>query len=181
MDYIISDTHFNHTNILRFEKRPFQNVNEMNEFMIASWNDKITHKDRVFLLGDVIFTRKRDVVIDLLSNLNGKIIIILGNHDKVLYKMFIKNQYRDLNGRIYIAGQIYEPKVQFQNQNNYEKVVLSHYPIYSWNARYHGRKHFYGHVHSNSINLIENMFNVSADVLDFTPQTFDYVVNNQLK
>jgi calcineurin-like phosphoesterase family protein len=181
MDYIISDLHIKHYNILKFENRPFRNIEEHDNTIINNWNNIVTDKDRVFLLGDVMFTHKKDEVLSLLLSLNGKITILLGNHDKPLCKLFYSGKYFNRNNKIFIAGQIYETKVLINKK--YEKVVLSHYPILSWNANYHGRKHFYGHVHSklpykNLINLSERKlaYNVSAEILNFKPRTFDEVI-----
>ena len=40
--YFTSDFHFYHTNIIRFDNRPFRNVDEMNETIVGNWNDKIS-------------------------------------------------------------------------------------------------------------------------------------------
>ena len=46
----ISDTHFDHTNIIKFCKRPFKSTNEMNEVMLDNWNSTVKKNDIVFLL-----------------------------------------------------------------------------------------------------------------------------------
>jgi calcineurin-like phosphoesterase family protein len=178
VDFIISDTHFNHGNILKYVKRPFSSVKEMDDEIVLRWNENVSKKDRVFLLGDVMFSRKIDEILTQLNLLNGKIIIVLGNHDKTLYDFYIKGNLNNPNKKIFIASPIFEPKVLIKGFKDYQKVVLCHYPIYSWNAKLHGRLHFYGHVHSNTITDLKNAYNVSSDVLNFTPTTFDEVIKN---
>lgn len=39
--FFTSDTHFNHTNIIRFCNRPFKDVTHMNETIIANWNSVV--------------------------------------------------------------------------------------------------------------------------------------------
>ena len=48
MIYFISDTHFNHHNILSYEpeSRPFADIHGMNEYIIERWNEKITDEDK---------------------------------------------------------------------------------------------------------------------------------------
>lgn len=38
--WFTSDHHFNHANIIKFTDRPYSTVEEMNEAMIAGWNDE---------------------------------------------------------------------------------------------------------------------------------------------
>jgi calcineurin-like phosphoesterase family protein len=97
--FVISDTHFNHENILKFKDkddkpvRNFSDVHEMNEIMIKNWNAMIGTKDKVYHLGDVYFGNA-DRASKILSRLNGKKRLVLGNHDNfkgsVLHKFFEK-------------------------------------------------------------------------------------------
>ena len=50
--FFTSDTHFNHANIIRFCNRPFIDVAQMNETLIANWNKVVGEDDTVFHLGD---------------------------------------------------------------------------------------------------------------------------------
>lgn len=77
--FFTSDTHFGHINILNFCERPFKDTDEMDEVIITNWNNKVGKNDIVFHLGDFAFaTNKRWQ--ELIHRLNGKIILVLGNH-----------------------------------------------------------------------------------------------------
>ena len=78
--FFTSDTHFNHANIIRFCNRPFKDVEQMNEVMIANWNSVIGKDDTVFHLGDFCLGGAAEWT-KILERLNGKIYLIMGNHD----------------------------------------------------------------------------------------------------
>lgn len=78
--FFTSDTHFNHSNIIRFCNRPFHNVEEMNETIIRNWNSVVAPDDIVFHLGNFCLGGAAEWT-KILERLNGRIYLILGNHD----------------------------------------------------------------------------------------------------
>ena len=78
--FFTSDTHFNHTNIIQYCQRPFKSTDEMNEAIIDNWNSVVGEEDTVFHLGDFCLGSSAEWN-KILNRLNGKIYLILGNHD----------------------------------------------------------------------------------------------------
>ncbi|MBQ4059987.1 MAG: metallophosphoesterase, partial [Lachnospiraceae bacterium] len=78
--FFTSDTHFYHSNIINFCGRPFKNVEVMNETLIANWNSVVGPDDIVFHLGDFCLGGSAEWT-NILNRLNGKIYLIVGNHD----------------------------------------------------------------------------------------------------
>lgn len=91
--WVISDTHFNHANILKFEDRvgkkvrdQFSSVEEMNEVMIQRWNSVVKPGDKVYHLGDVVFgADKEQWLAKNMARLNGSKRLLLGNHDEATH------------------------------------------------------------------------------------------------
>lgn len=79
--FLTSDLHFGHKNIIEYEKRPFRNVEDMNAGIIKNWNKIVSNDDMVFCLGDVSFGGA-EMTKECVSQLQGKKILIMGNHDR---------------------------------------------------------------------------------------------------
>ena len=89
MIYFTSDTHFNHTNIIRYCNRPFNCVDEMNNSLVQNWNKIITNNDVVYHLGDFALGMKEQAN-DIIKKLKGTIYLIRGNHDNWSLKTYEK-------------------------------------------------------------------------------------------
>ena len=166
--FFISDTHFSHNNIIKYENRPFTSVEEMNETMINNWNSKVKYNDEVYILGDFIFDNKENAL-DIIDKLNGRKYMIRGNHDRILKYEEVANKFEWI-------------KDYFVLKYNKMKFVLFHYPIQVWDCQHHGSIHLYGHVHSNIGDHrmeydIPNSYNVGVDVNKFTPISIDEILN----
>ncbi len=80
--FFISDLHFFHANIIKYESRPFKDVEEMNQVLINNWNSIVkSNDDKVFILGDLSLGNKDQIKL-IIDQLNGYKILIFGNHDR---------------------------------------------------------------------------------------------------
>ena len=174
MTYFISDLHLGHKNVLQFDSRPFFTLEEMHEAIIRNWNQTVTDKDTVYLLGDVAWND--DIGYEIVKQLHGKKILVLGNHD---------NRIDRTRGLFEKVTQMAEIKV------NGEFVVLSHYPMAVWNRSFYGSVHLYGHVHNSkesemvrkhhecmiASGMKHECYNVGCMMpyMDYTPRTLEQI------
>lgn len=151
MAWFISDTHFNHTNIIKYCNRPFSSTIEMNEHIISKWNDTINKNDTVHHLGDFALQSDKNTVLNLVSQLNGKIILILGNHDRHSKQWFLDCGFAEVHKSVEI--------------NQY---ILSHRPRLIDTL---GDKiNIHGHIHNAENNLDKSKYiNVSCEMLNYVP------------
>lgn len=183
MDYFISDLHIGHKNVLSFDQRAFKIIEEHDSTLIENWNNTVTTDDTVYLLGDISWYSVNKTK-EIMQQLPGKKVWILGNHD---YKL-AKNQ---------------ELRKEFEEITDYKDIklpngkylILCHYPIPCFKNHLRGSYHFYGHVHnSKEWEIMEktrkmiveefgqpcNMFNVGCmmEYMNYTPRTFKEIVGD---
>jgi calcineurin-like phosphoesterase family protein len=182
MKYYISDLHFDHANMLKFEPeaRPFRNVDEMNRVLIQKWNNKVKPTDEVYILGDFCFDNTGYKANSFLEQLNGTKYMIKGNHDGFLWKPgFDRDHFEWIRDYAEIADEVDGEGVC---------VCLFHYPIAVWNKKHHHSYHLFGHIHSNKadaghhpldFDLGDHAFNVGADVRDLEPKTLQELVDSK--
>lgn len=134
INYYISDTHFGHKNIIRYDNRPFRKVDEMDAALISRWNDMVSDDDTVYVLGDFSWHRE-EKTLEILDSLSGHKVLIKGNHDRVSPKIARK------------FDKVYD---YLDISDNGTRVIMSHYPMPFWNGQFRNSVHLYGHVHNSS-------------------------------
>ena len=189
MNFYISDLHLGHKNILRFDPRPWYDVDEMNKALIEKWNSVVNRGDTVYHLGDFLWKGDADTWKSTLNKLNGHKVFIKGNHDPK--NIPTKNPN--------LSPLIPDMKDYMEIKDGRYKIILSHYPLLAYKHSYDPDTFmFYGHVHSNTkeaemINqftreLINNhqkeydnrgqLINVGCmkSYMDYTPRTAEYLI-----
>lgn len=165
MRYYIADSHFFHGALnTKMDRRGFESVEAMNEYMLRQWNRKVRKNDEVVILGDLSWGKAEETN-ELLERLNGRLYLIQGNHDR-----FLKN--KDYNAGRFVWIKPYE-----ELQDNKRKVILCHYPIMCYNGQYRVDENgnpkvymLYGHVHdTQDQRLLERFQAITRETASVSP------------
>ena len=173
MNYFISDLHLGHKNAVALNFRPFESWEEMDETLINNWNNRVKSDDVVYILGDLVWQSCDPE--KYLQQLSGRKILITGNHDEKWLNRGDYSNYFEL------VTPYLETKIDGLT------VTLCHYPMVEWKAsRKIGSKklgyHIHGHIHNGWKDFYRGLFlaphalNAGADILNFTPATFEELV-----
>lgn len=183
--FFTSDLHFGHRNILEFCKRPFNSVEEMDEALIENWNSVVKPNDFVFDLGDFAFAPNHRWY-ELLARLNGKHVLILGNHDIIRWP---GDNVMELFHRV-------EQQMILKIEDRW--VYLNHYPFLcyggSWRSPEGAVFNLHGHVHSgpncggkdcDRLSMrFPYQYDVGVDNNNYTPVSWEQIkeiIENQVK
>ena len=178
MILFISDLHFGHQNIVRLCNRPFVDVDEMDAVLIENWNRKVKKNDVVYLIGDVVWDKKK--VAHYMEQLSGKKILIAGNHDSTWVKREECQQY-------------FEDVLPYLEVHlNGHPITMCHYPMLEWRSSREEVKRklgylIHGHIHNRvsdeyrQLFLQFNALNAGVDINGFSPVTFDELMENNLQ
>lgn len=157
LDWFIADTHFGHENIITYCGRPFKNAAEMDEVIITNWNTVVKPEDTVFHLGDFAFASKEEIAA-YRSALNGRIVLIMGNHDRQRTVTFWE--------RLGVYEVCKKPILY-----DYP-YLLSHEPVESAPLI-----NIHGHTHGNDHRGKSTGICVSCEVVGYTPRKLKEVVS----
>ena len=177
--FFTSDTHFGHSKIIDYCKRPFSSIEEHDKTLIQNWNNVVGQDDTVFHLGDFAYGNSQ-FVSNIIKQLNGNIILIKGNHD-----------LRNMNPTLYnmFSDTVYQARILIDKQT----VYLNHFPFLCFE---HGDINLYkdnysiqlfGHVHSgpltssedvNRLNILfPTQYDVGVDNNNYTPISWTDIKN----
>ncbi len=177
--FFTADTHFGHRNIIKYCQRPYTSVEEMEETIIANWNSVVDKDDLVFHLGDFAMGGSKEWS-RLLQRLNGRIHLILGNHDVQTIRSGVSS----------FEGIAMQMMLNVQGQ----KIYLNHYPFLCYSGSSRNTWQLFGHVHTCSNNngkdssrlkmLLPTQYDVGVDNNNYTPVSFDQIkatISKQVK
>jgi len=165
--FLIGDPHLSHQGMVMFKRddgsplRPFTTIEEHDETMITNWNSVVRPVDKVYVMGDVVMKAKKQI--SIMDKLNGKKVLIKGNHDIGELKVYLPYFY-DIRA--------------FHILDNF---AITHIPIHpDCLGRFRGNIH--AHTHQRRMQRRDSGFNplglseddpryfcVSAEQINYTP------------
>ena len=179
--FFSSDHHFGHANIIKYCNRDFQDVHQMNVEMARRWNEVVNHDDLVYYLGD--FSLQLRSAEWWASQLNGKKILVCGNHDKC-WPHRSKKKVVPFEDYINIGFEevCTEKIIKIPLNEKLTEIKLHHMPYASTSGeavdmRYlqhrpkdEGHLLFHGHVHTSFLlGADKRHFNVGVDMHNLYP------------
>jgi calcineurin-like phosphoesterase family protein len=170
MIHFCADTHFRHSNILKYCSRPFNTIEEHDKTIKKNWNNAVNPGDTVYFLGDWCFGSRLDAL-NYIRELNGYIKFIWGNHDKALkdLKRFAHHFSPELD-RVEFLGDYAE--ITYQHQF----IVLSHYAFRVFNKSHYGSWNLFGHSHATLPDDPHSLsIDIGVDAHAYTPISFEKV------
>ena len=182
--WFTADPHFGHANIIKYCQRPFLSDREVelaksdprgkwqvspgtvarhDQALIDSINDRVQPRDQFWILGDFCWGDDAAAKSYLDRMVCKNVNFVWGNHDKRSIRGFFKRTMDQ--GMIKVRGQ---------------KIWLNHYPMRSWDGRFHGSWQLYGHVHDRmseedrkTPSLLTR--DVGVDACNYRPISFDEI------
>lgn len=107
----------------------------MNEVLIKNWNNTVGPSDIIYHLGDFCFGGSAEWH-SILGRLNGRIHLIIGNHDEKNLRQGYENLFEEITpqARLFIEGY---------------NVYLNHYPFMCYPGYKPYTIQLFGHIHSS--------------------------------
>ena len=183
--FFTSDLHFGHERVIKFDNRPFQSVEEMDEELIRRWNNKVDKGDLVYVLGDMIWKAASNDATKIIKSLNGQIVLIKGNHDRFLHNAAAKKALAGIKD--------YDDITVTLENGSVKRCILSHYFMPFYNGHRRNAVHLHGHSHTTAEHFLElsiakslnengyrnEIYNVGCMFWNYEPVTLDEILNQR--
>ena len=158
--YFMSDLHIGHENVLKLDNRPFNEVNEMNQYILNELKNKLTPEDILIDLGDTFWRHSEKDCCNFIDEIPANTIIhIMGNHDK--YPLYY-HQYSKLRQKFFMVADILD--IVVKKDKKLYQLALSHYPLLEWNGQYNGALMIHGHTHGHMDKFNESSIHLRVDI-----------------
>lgn len=154
--------HLGHEQVAK--RRGWENSLQHDEYLIQEWNKIVNKRDLTYILGDITLENNKHY--HLLNKLQGRKIVILGNHDK---HQNVKDLLNYVDG---VAGAL-----------KYKGFILTHIPIHPDELKKRFRGNIHAHIHhenklkelvlNENYLLFSKYFNVDAHFVNYKPQSIE--------
>lgn len=154
--FLTGNQQFGRMGAIRKYKRPFDNVEEMNQHLIEQWNSVVSEKDLVFVLGNFVWDP--ETAEEIYRKLNGQICVFDGEHDTATY---------DVSNNSSLNIDFIEEGIHILKE---AKICLSYWPLNEWPRKSKGWPSVIGYPdkkYDTSHKL--NRLNVACDFWDYKP------------
>jgi len=171
--FFTSDSHHGHTNVIKHANRPFADIQEHDEILIKNWNEVVPPDGIVIHQGDFSMKLKSTKLKWILESLNGIIYLVKGNHEQdIMKKAWAREYFEDIQLRYDI--EVMDENGNFKTKNDIFNVIIAdHFPLLSWNKKFHGAYHTFGHTHGNLKSHPDaKAYEVGVDVNGYKPISY---------
>ena len=185
--FFTSDMHLFHAKSIKFDNRPFKDLNDMHDSIIKRWNSVVPSHGVVYILGDLGF--KTMGISPIFDKLHGSKIIILGNHDpsaSYLYKLGATAVMNSAS--LFINGQrvnmthcpprgAWREDTQGMKGSNGTENWHGEQKHYKFTRDYRTDEFWlHGHTHKKpNERTLDNMFDVGGPANNYTPVSFSTI------
>lgn len=188
--FFSSDWHIGHENSIKFDNRPYRDLDHMHSELIKNFNKQVPIDGLTYFMGDIV-THSASLTKTVIDQLNGTKILIVGNHDK---------NYESCYNAGFDAV-MHQTTIYIQK----ERVTLSHCPLLRvfredtstmkgntegelWHGEFrnkrfavpdNGQFHLHGHIHSpnggKSAKLLDRQMDVGLPANNYRPVHISHV------
>ncbi|AIQ93723.1 metallophosphoesterase [Methylobacterium sp. XJLW] len=151
--FFTGDTHFGDPRALRFDHRPYPDLEAHDAGLVAAWNAAVSPGDTVWHLGDFALGPSGDRIREILAGLNGEKHLIVGNNDGP-----------DTLGAPGWTSVRHYAEIEVEGR----MVVLCHYAFRTWNGMSRGALNLHGHSHGK-LKPMPKQYDVGVDPMGAAP------------
>jgi len=189
--FFTSDWHLGHANVIKFDQRPFRDLDHMHSVLINNYNSSVTDNDVCYFLGDVGFA-KGDVVKEIISKLNGTKVLLLGNHDKNTFSMYDQGFDVVLNTAVFYLDDkrismshcplpgikredVTGMKGAQEGENWHGEFKNQRFTSYDMTVDYHLSGHIHSGPHCNKKRTLLNQFDIGVAANSYRPVSLSVI------
>ncbi|MEL6062793.1 MULTISPECIES: metallophosphoesterase [unclassified Methylobacterium] len=163
--FFTGDTHFGDTRVLRFDHRPYPDLEAHDAGLIAAWNETVAPGDTVWHLGDFALGPSGARIREILDGLNGEKHLIVGNNDGP-----------DTLGAPGWSSVRHYAEFAVEGR----MVVLCHYAFRTWNGMSKGALNLHGHSHGK-LKPMPKQYDVGVDPMGPAPVALPTILSSRLR